>query len=255
LQADGDHGKEHRRPMQASNAAILKSDTSSPVILRGRSKGLEVVLDGDASLAKLAEELESKLEEAPHFFAGGDVSILFEGRLPEGCLGRVEEIVARYAMRVTSVKSRAEAETQASRRADPAPAPKPAPESHPAPTAQANAPKLIAGPVRSGVVLEVPGNVVIVGDVNPGAEVVAAGNIVVLGTLRGIAHAACAGDDGFVLALQLAPQQLRIGSLIARAGDADSAAHGAEIAYAKGGQIIVETYRGKLPSGLGIGIR
>jgi septum site-determining protein MinC len=171
----------------------------------------------------------------------------------------VEEIVARYAMRVTSVKSRAEAEAQAARRADPAPAPQPAPqpapETHPAPTPQANAPKLIAGPVRSGVVLEVPGNVVIVGDVNPGAEIVAAGNIVVLGTLRGIAHAACAGDDGFVLALQLAPQQLRIGSLIARAGDADSAAHGAEIAYAKGGQIIVETYRGKLPSGLGIGIR
>jgi septum site-determining protein MinC len=151
------------------------------------------------------------------------------------------------------VTSRAEAEAQAARRTDPAPAPRV--EAAPEPAPQADAPKLIAGPVRSGVVLEVPGNVVIVGDVNPGAEVVSAGNIVVLGTLRGIAHAACAGDAGFVLALQLAPQQLRIGSLIARAGDADSAAHGAEIAYAKDGQIIVETYRGKLPSGLGIGTR
>ena len=240
--------------MQASHAAERSADTSSPVILRGRSKGLEMILDGDASMTTLVSELEAKLEEAPHFFAGGDVSILFEGRLPEGCLGRVEEIAARYAMRVMSVRSRSEAEAaqDTARRAEPAPTAAP---SAPPADLQPSAPRMVAGPVRSGTVLEAPGNVVIVGDVNPGAEVVAAGNIVVLGTLRGIAHAACSGDPGFVLALVLSPQQLRIGAVIARAGDADKAAEGAEIAYAKGGQIIVETYRGKLPGGLGIATR
>jgi septum site-determining protein MinC len=108
---------------------------------------------------------------------------------------------------------------------------------------------MIIGPVRSGVALDTPGHIVILGDVNPGAEIRAGGNIVVLGALRGIAHAARGGDDGFILALKLAPQQLRIGGLIARAGDADVPAGAAEIAYATGGQIIVETYQGRLPGG------
>ncbi len=241
--------------MQATQAVDRQSDASGSVILRGRSKGLEVVLDGRASVSALTSELEAKLEEAPHFFAGGEVNILFEGRLPKGCLGPVEEIAERYAMRVASVRPRRDAEAESK--------PQPAPAESPAAgdagdgegASVAPAPRMVAGPVRSGTVLEAPANVVIVGDVNPGAEVVAAGNIVVLGTLRGVAHAACAGDPGFVIALVLAPQQLRIGEVIGRAGDADAPSGGAEIAYAKGGQILVESYRGKLPSGLGIAAR
>jgi len=49
---------------------------------------------------------------------------------------------------------------------------------------------MVVGPVRSGVVLEHTGHLIVVGDVNPGAEIRAEGNIVVLGRLRGIAHAA-----------------------------------------------------------------
>ncbi|HUS28473.1 MAG TPA: septum site-determining protein MinC, partial [Kofleriaceae bacterium] len=49
--------------------------------------------------------------------------------------------------------------------------------------------RIVIGPVRSGVILDHTGHVVVFGDVNPGAEVRAAGNIVVLGRLRGTAHA------------------------------------------------------------------
>ena len=111
-------------------------------------------------------------------------------------------------------------------------------------------PRLVLGPVRSGVILEHVGHVIVFGDVNPGAEVRASGNIIVLGRLRGTAHAGIGQDVGFILALRLEPQQLRIGRMVARAADSDAAAAETEIAYPAGDQIVVERYAGKLPRNL-----
>ncbi|HRC59056.1 MAG TPA: septum site-determining protein MinC, partial [Kofleriaceae bacterium] len=99
--------------------------------------------------------------------------------------------------------------------------------------------------------LEHTGNLVIVGDVNPGAEIRAERNIIVLGRLRGIAHAGIGRSYGFILALKLEPQQLRIARQVARAGDADGPVAAAEIAYVTSNKIVVERYSGKLPLGLG----
>lgn len=110
--------------------------------------------------------------------------------------------------------------------------------------------RIVVGPVRSGVILDHRGHLIVFGDVNPGAEVRAAGNIVVLGRLRGLAHAGIGSDNpGFIVALQLQPQQLRIGRMVARASD-DAAAAIPEIAYVTNGSIVVERYNGRLPNGL-----
>lgn len=114
--------------------------------------------------------------------------------------------------------------------------------------------RVVVGPVRSGVILDHTGHVIVFGDVNPGAEVRATGNIVVLGRLRGTAHAGIGQDVGFILALRLEPQQLRIGRQVARAGDSDKPASEPELAYRTGGGIIVERYQGKLPRNLAISI-
>ena len=114
--------------------------------------------------------------------------------------------------------------------------------------------RLVVGPVRSGVILEHTGHVIVFGDVNPGAEVRAEGNIIVLGRLRGTAHAGIGQDCGFILGLQLQPQQLRISRQVARAGDADGNVFNTEIAYVSGGQIVVERYTGKLPASLATSI-
>jgi septum site-determining protein MinC len=114
--------------------------------------------------------------------------------------------------------------------------------------------RMVVGPVRSGVILDHAGHVVVIGDVNPGAEVRAAGNILVLGRLRGVAHAGIGGEAGFIFALRLEPQQLRIGRLVARASDHDAAGGGAELAHATAQSIIVERYTGRLPAGLAAGI-
>jgi septum site-determining protein MinC len=111
-------------------------------------------------------------------------------------------------------------------------------------------PRLVIGPVRSGVIVDHTGHVIVIGDVNPGAEVRAEGSIIVLGRLRGVAHAAIGRDAGCIVALSLQPQQLRIGRMVARAADADRPGGGAEIAYATGETIVVERFLGRLPSGL-----
>jgi septum formation inhibitor MinC len=111
-------------------------------------------------------------------------------------------------------------------------------------------PRLVIGPVRSGRIVDHVGHLIVIGDVNPGAEVRAEGSIIVLGRLRGVAHAAIGRDAGCIIALSLQPQQLRIGRMVARAGDADRPSGGAEIAYATGETIVVERFTGRLPSGL-----
>jgi septum site-determining protein MinC len=76
------------------------------------------------------------------------------------------------------------------------------------------------GTLRGGQALHNLGNLVVIGDVNPGAELVASGDIVVFGALRGVAHAGAQGDrTARVIALELAPTQLRIATVIATSGD------------------------------------
>lgn len=108
--------------------------------------------------------------------------------------------------------------------------------------------RIVVGPVRSGVILDHRGHVIVFGDVNPGAEVRAAGNIVVLGKLKGLAHAGIGAEAGFIVALHLQPQQLRIGRMVARSSD-DITTPIPEIAYVSNGSIVVERYTGKLPPG------
>jgi len=74
--------------------------------------------------------------------------------------------------------------------------------------------------IRSGQVLEVPGDLLLIGDVNPGGTVIAGGNIFIMGTLKGIAHAGCYGNDQAVIAASsMKPSQIRISDCLNRTPD------------------------------------
>jgi len=95
------------------------------------------------------------------------------------------------------------------------------------------------GTLRGGQALHNLGNIVVIGDVNPGAELVASGDIVVFGALRGVAHAGAQGDRAArVIALELAPTQLRIATAIA-SGEAGARARGPEHASIADDRIVV----------------
>jgi septum site-determining protein MinC len=95
------------------------------------------------------------------------------------------------------------------------------------------------GTLRGGQTLHNLGNIVVIGDVNPGAELIASGDVVVFGALRGVAHAGAQGDvSARVVALELAPTQLRIATMIA-APAADAGAGGPKHAYILGDRITI----------------
>lgn len=74
--------------------------------------------------------------------------------------------------------------------------------------------------VRSGQVLQVPGDLLLIGDVNPGGKVVAGGNIYIMGALRGIAFAGCYGNkDAVIVASVMKPSQIKISDIIGRSPD------------------------------------
>ena len=257
--------------MSECNAAAGNSNGDSPISLRGTNQGFEILIESTAPAHHIASEIQCKLEEAPGFFKGGDVTLRFDDAPPRGYLGPIEEVTHRYGLRIVGVHGPGEEKSPEDASAadlknelglvepvlatgSEAMAPDRAALASVASDGKPGegplAPKMIAGPVRSGCTLEFDGHLIVLGDINPGAEVSAVGSIVVLGRLRGIAHAGCTGSPAFILALQLEPQQLRIGSLVARAGDSDEAPERAEIAYAKDGSIIVDYYKGRVPAGI-----
>ena len=99
------------------------------------------------------------------------------------------------------------------------------------------------GNLRSGQVLETETSIIVIGDVNPGASIVSKGNIVILGSLKGTAFAGASGnEDAFVLALDMAPVQIRIADTIARSPDkpAREGAREPKVAFLEDGNIYIE---------------
>lgn len=98
--------------------------------------------------------------------------------------------------------------------------------------------------IRSGQIVDYPGNIIIIGDVNSGAEVYAGGNIIVFGALKGNVYAGQGGNnEAFIAAITLKPQILKIGEIATRSPDEDDTPHYPEIALIKDGSIIVEPYK------------
>jgi septum site-determining protein MinC len=97
--------------------------------------------------------------------------------------------------------------------------------------------------VRSGQIVEVPGDLLLIGDVNPGGTVIAGGNIFIMGNLKGIAHAGYNGnEDAVVAASVMRPTQLRISSLINRSPDyyPEKEKREMECAYVKDSVIMID---------------
>lgn len=114
---------------------------------------------------------------------------------------------------------------------------------------EANA-RIIFGTLRSGQRIETPFSLIVIGDVNPGADIIAGGDVIVMGSLRGTAHAGAYEDDildRVVVALQMQPMQLRIGSVVSR-GSGD-AGRGPEVAKIDNRMIVVEPYSARALSG------
>ena len=226
------------------------------VTIKGKDRGLEIVLDEKAPYPGLREELLGKMKEHPSFFKDTDMRVIIRGKFLSHA--QREELKRVFAMDfgIRDVLYGDEADMQqkveegireaARRLAAAAAAAEDDGEPDPdlVTVLEADSPSaFILDTIRNGQRIESRGDVVVIGDVNPGAEIIAGGSIAVFGKLRGLAHAGCAGDreNACIAALSLSPKQLRLAGKIV-SFSRDRAHQGPEVARLdKDGQVVIRS--------------
>lgn len=205
------------------------------VIFKAEKKIFRLLLSESASLDDILSETEQKLQKAKDFFKGETITIGYEGRdLSEEEQGKIKNLFESIAdikvneiipyqapdlkkiipsLGLAGLGFTGSADSEENKRIRRFAGMK---------INKNDLTKFVKGTVRSGVLIQYDGNVVILGDVNPGSEVKATGNIVVMGTVKGLVHAGTDGDrTAFIAANKLRPTQLRIADLITRAPDSN----------------------------------
>lgn len=238
----GDRPEFFRGSRAVAHLGTLEPSASELAGLRDLLAEFGITLDGVAgtdALAPLLAELElAYLGPAPL----AEVAALPRRRPQrEGELSAsARSLVADFAGARRDLAKRRELRDQSPSEAPPPPIPMSAPAGVAGvgvaiPPTPASAPNDVStlyhrGTLRGGQALHNLGNIVVVGDVNPGAELIASGDIVVVGALRGVAHAGAQGDrTARVIALEFAPTQLRIATVIGADAEASVGAQQATI--------------------------
>lgn len=186
---------------------------NNSVIIKGNKYGIVVVLDKDISFEQLKEDLIEKFKNASKFFDKASMAISFEGRKlsPEEEREILDIIAENSDLNIVCVIDNDEMRENYFKKA--------VEEKLEELSSQTG--QFYKGTLRSGQMLESESSIIILGDVNPGAKVIAKGNVIILGSLKGTIYAGANGnEDSFVVALEMAPIQIRIGDTIARSNDA-----------------------------------
>ena len=79
------------------------AEGAASVTLRGTARGLEILITGTPTTAALGARLTELLAEAPGFFAGSNARVAIDGMLPIGALACLEEIAARFDLRLVEI--------------------------------------------------------------------------------------------------------------------------------------------------------
>jgi septum site-determining protein MinC len=228
--------------------------TGESVAIKGTSEGLVIAL-GDGPLGDVLNEMRARLETKASFFLGGRVALLVGDRALSGeQLAEIGMLLQGVGVTLWAVESShpetrvAASELGLETQVRPVLAgnegrEQVALQKSGQATVDETQSVVLHRTLRSGQATRHAGHITLIGDVNPGAEVVAGGDVIVWGKLRGTVHAGAMGHEGSVVcALQFAPSQIRIGSLVARPPDLGQLPTVPEVARVHEGQIIVERW-------------
>lgn len=208
------------------------------VIIKGTKSGIILVLDSSLDFAELKEKIRTKLQASAAFLGDAAMALSFEGRTlsdkeQREILDIIDATTDLNIVCITETDERKQAIMEKSL-------------NDRLMELNSNTGQFYKGNLRSGQVLEVATSIIILGDVNPGAKVVSTGNIIVLGALKGNAYAGVSGNqNAFVLALDMAPVQVKIAEVIARCPDqpnipAKNNVRNTQIAYLEDGNLYIE---------------
>lgn len=231
--------------------------TGEGITIKGTSDGLIITL-GSGPLDTVLSELETRLSSRASFFVGGRVALRVGDRpLSVEQLEGIGVLLEGIGISLWAVESAHPTTQVAAQELGLEGSLRPAVSDS---SVAEHIPReemvgiVKLGTLRSGQTVRHAGHITLIGDVNPGAELVAGGDIIVWGKLRGMVHAGAIGDEGaIVCALQLAPNQIRIGSHIARPPDRGRPPTVPEIARLHEGGIVVERWNAEESAKFGVG--
>ena len=222
-----------------------------PIVIKGIKEGLLLTIKpSGGEWSDLASQLTTRIDKQPSFFKGARVALDVSDRpLRPDELQSFQAQLTKRGLTLWAVVSKSDTTNQAARGLGletslvPQQGQLESPEidSH-----EAGDPgTLIDHTLRNGRIVRSNGHVTVIGDVNPGAEIIAVGNVLVWGKLRGKVHAGANGDEeAVVCALDLAPTQLRIATLISTTPDDKRRKPRPEKAFIRQGRIVAEVWDG-----------
>lgn len=210
------------------------------VVFKGTADGIVVILDDQADFEAVINHFKQKLNESKAFFKGSKVNIRFKGRelnkmqqdelmdllthqniMNISFVHQFENEAPTYNEEMLWVKKELE-------------------------TLHGSMTHFHYGIVRSGMLIDYPGNVVVIGDINPGGVIKAGGNVIILGMLKGKVHAGLDTrfSTPFVICRELYPIQIGIRNVIAQCPRNEKKAEGSSdilhIAYLVNEQIYID---------------
>lgn len=226
------------------------------VLVKGNRYGITLLLNNEASLDDIQEELKNKLHNSRKFFGNAKVTITLEGKVlsDEENHKLIEIVQASSDLQVVCLIDQNFNNTPSYEFLN---AENGSNEVSTAKEQGTTAEQLESsstndalncfhkGTLRSGQEVVSDSSVVVLGNVNNGASVVSKGNVIIIGKLSGYATAGSDGrKDAFVVALDMQPTQLKIGNVYGRPADTsqgtETATSSPQIAYVEDNHIVIE---------------
>ena len=179
------------------------------VVIKSSKAGMTVILDDSLPFDELLAAIGTKFRESARFWGSVQMTLTLEGRAltPEE-----EFLIVDTITRNSQVEILCLLDTDAERieRCEKALNDK-------LMELNSQTGQFYRGSLKKGDSRESEASIVVIGDVDHGARIIAKGNIIVLGELKGTAAAGMAGNrDAVVVALEMAPTQIRISGATSR---------------------------------------
>lgn len=184
----------------------------STVVIKGNKSGMSIYLDPESPFEQILMDIEKKFRESAKFWGSVQMALSLEGRAltPNEEYQIVNAIMESSQVEILCLIDQ---DGEQIRRCEKA-------LNEKLMELSSQTGQFYKGDLQRGDSLESEASIVIIGDVHHGARVTAKGNIIILGELKGSVFAGAAGNaDAVVVALDMAPIQIRIGEHSSRVGE------------------------------------
>lgn len=207
------------------------------VVIKSSKAGMTVILDPELPFGELLEAIGKKFSESARFWGSVQMTLTLEGRDLTAAqdFAIVDTITKNSQIEVLCLL-----DTDAERieRCEKALNDK-------LMELNSQTGQFYRGTLKRGDCLESEASIVLIGNVDHGARVTAKGNVVVLGELKGTVTAGVSGNpQAIVMALDMAPLQIRIGDLSSRFNERNKRlGRGPMIALVEDGAIVMRSLK------------